>query len=145
MIAAVIALDKAVDPAGADIGDVRRRERKHRPAAVAVLIVHSADGGNPARRRLVIAARKHRRDQLRRILGQLGIRRDERRRARNERPRRFPLKPVLASPQQLSDRAQPRVGILADEGLAKLPCIGVGQVRRVGGVVDRRVKIDHRL
>ena len=47
--------------------------------------------------------------------------------------------------EQLADRREPGLGILADKRLAQLPGVAVPEVAGVGRIVDRRIEVDHRL
>ena len=48
--------------------------------------------------------------------------------ARDERPHRLFLHRVLARREQVPDGREPGVGVLAYEGLPKLPGIGAGEI-----------------
>ncbi len=146
---APVAANEAGDPPVAQIDPVRvgRGERQHRPAAVAVLVVHPPGGIAPARGLAVVARGQHRRDQLGRVRLEVSVRLDQGRRAGDERADRLALQRALVAgiAKQPTDRRDASVGILADETLAELPGIAVGKVRGIGRIVDRRIEVDHRL
>ena len=99
-------LMKALMPAAPTSAMLGAAERQHRPAAVGVRIIHPADRRDPPRRRLVVAAGKHRRDELRRILAELRVGVDERRGASDGGAHRFLVEAVLAGRKQLPDRGR---------------------------------------
>src|SRR6185312_11803362 len=121
LVRALVPADESAEPAGADVGHVGRTERKHCPAAVAVLVVHSADRGNPPCSRAIIARRQHGGDEVRRILCELLVGSDQSRRSGDEGPRRLFLKSALADAEQVADRGETGGFVLADISLTKLP------------------------
>ena len=146
---ALVAADEAVDPRRAEVDVARVRAPPSASIAQqrsAVVVVHPSHRRDPARRRLVVAGGKHRRDQLGRIACELG----DRARSASPRARRSARAASfwsgsLPSPSSLRIARQPRVAVLADERLAQLPGVGLGKVAGVGRIVDRRIEVDQRL
>ena len=84
------------------------------------------------RRCAVVARGKHGGDEVRGVILEVQIGRDERRGPCNQRPHGFLLHRVLGRSQQPMNRGNARCFVLAGEGLAQLPRIGARQVVRVG-------------